>query len=307
MHQRKKQAHARPDHVASHAHAPPASPVKRPRVAEASIMSLFFSLFFCILIPRFLAANRVPVSDCDETFNFWEAVHHLTHRGGQQTWEQAPQFALRSWLYAGLHAVLFKIVSTCVPWISSPASFWFLSRFALAAMSSGVEAFAAAVILRECRKMKRMTCGYLAVAFLATSPGMFSHQVSLLPTTTAATLLLLSTALIIFDDAKYFPLVPLLAGIAILLGWPFACVAYAPVLLSTVNYYYHHELGLKRLFYHASYAACLVMTASVTCDTVMYAARVRSPCTQSPLTRPLHVWPFHILSRQPRVLQRLWR
>jgi hypothetical protein len=68
-----------------------------------------------------------------------------------------------------------------------------MSRFALAALSAAVEALAASIFLRQCRKMHKidgsgnhMVYGYLAVAFLATSPGMFSHQISLLPTTTAA-------------------------------------------------------------------------------------------------------------------------
>jgi len=91
--------------------APPASS-PRPRATDAPILNSFFTLFFIILIPRFLAANRAPISDCDETFNFWEAVHHLLFRGGQQTWEQTPQFALRSWLYAAVHAAVFQIVGT---------------------------------------------------------------------------------------------------------------------------------------------------------------------------------------------------
>jgi hypothetical protein len=122
--------------------------------------------------------------------------------------------------------VVFQIVGTAVPWMASPSSFWLLCRFILAGMSAAVEAFAAAMFLRECRKMKNMTCAYLAVAFLVTSPGLFNHQISLLPTTTAATMLLLCTSLTIFD-AKYFSIVPLLSGCAILLGCPFACVAYA--------------------------------------------------------------------------------
>jgi alpha-1,2-mannosyltransferase len=258
--------------------APSAAPVapKSVSIFDPSILNSFFPVFFFLLIPRFLAANRAPISDCDETFNFWEAVHHLTFSGGQQTWEQAPQYALRSWLYAGAHAALFRIVGTLVPWVSTPASFWFMSRFALAVLSAAVEAFAAAVFLRECRKMNRidpnnnrMICGYLSVAFLATAPGLFSHQISLLPTTTAATILLLCTSLTIFDP-KYFALVPLLSGAAILLAWPFACVAYAPILLTTLHHYNQPHLGFKRLAFRVVFAAVTIIAASVAADTLMY-------------------------------------
>jgi hypothetical protein len=280
-------------------------------IFDVSILNFFFPIFFSLLIPRFLAANRAPISDCDETFNFWEAVHHLTFSGGQQTWEHAPQYALRSWLYAGVHAVLFRVAGTFVPWMSSPASFWFMSRFALAALSAAAEALAASIFLRQCRKMHKidgsgnhMVYGYLAVAFLATSPGMFSHQISLLPTTTAATLLLLCTSLSVFDD-KYFALVPLLSGVAILLAWPFACVAYAPIIVSTLHHYHRSHLGLKRVIYRAVFAAVTIVAASSAVDSVMYAPYSRPPpCVFHSFA---HVWPLDLLPVEPHLLQRVRR
>ncbi len=268
MQQRKKAVHAHPDihpantSLSSGGGDSSGSSSVQPASISSTLLNSFFPIFFILLVPRFIAANRAPISDCDETFNFWEAVHHMTFRGGQQTWEHAPQYALRSWLYAGAHALLFQTFGLLLPW-TSPANFWFLCRFVLAAMSASVEAFAAAVFLRSCRQYGQTASGYLAVLFLATSPGLFNHQISLLPTTTAATLLLLCTALTLFDHI-YFSHVPLLAGIAILLGWPFACVAYAPMLLSTL-----HFLGLKRALSRASVAACTIMAASVACDSCM--------------------------------------
>ncbi len=96
MQQRKKPTHGKTT-ASVPASAPPAP--HSVSLLDPSILNSFFPIFFFLLVPRFLAANRAPISDCDETFNFWEAVHHLTFSGGQQTWEHAPQFALRSWLY----------------------------------------------------------------------------------------------------------------------------------------------------------------------------------------------------------------
>ncbi len=146
----------------------------------------------------------------------------------------------------------------------------------------------------------RMICGYLAVAFLATSPGLFSHQISLLPTTTAASLLLLSTSLTVFDAKyakplhhhvdvtlwlrgipsmhlcnplrRYFALVPLLSGIAILLAWPFACVAFVPILMSTLHHYTQPHLGLQRIAYRAVFAAVTILASSTVVDTLMYSS-----------------------------------
>lgn len=59
----------------------------------------------------FLAANLVsaaysPIEDCDETFNYWEPTHYLSHGYGLQTWEYSPNYSIRSWLYVAIHAII---------------------------------------------------------------------------------------------------------------------------------------------------------------------------------------------------------
>lgn len=49
------------------------------------------------------------MQDCDETFNYWEPTHYLSHGYGLQTWEYSPEYGIRSWLYIGLHAVIGNI------------------------------------------------------------------------------------------------------------------------------------------------------------------------------------------------------
>jgi len=39
-------------------------------------------------------------------FNYWEPTHYLSHGFGLQTWEYSPEYAIRSWFYVGIHAVL---------------------------------------------------------------------------------------------------------------------------------------------------------------------------------------------------------
>lgn len=49
---------------------------------------------------RIYVANRMPIMDCDETFNYWEVVHFLLFREQSlQTWEYANEFALRTYAY----------------------------------------------------------------------------------------------------------------------------------------------------------------------------------------------------------------
>lgn len=59
----------------------------------------------------FLAANLVsalfnPIQDCDETFNFLEPTHYLSHGYGLQTWEWSPAYGIRDWLYVLPHALV---------------------------------------------------------------------------------------------------------------------------------------------------------------------------------------------------------
>lgn len=61
--------------------------------------------FKAILSARFCAAIWSHISDCDETFNYWEPLHYLVYGHGLQTWEYDPKFALRSYTYLLFHGV----------------------------------------------------------------------------------------------------------------------------------------------------------------------------------------------------------
>ena len=61
--------------------------------------------FYVFLAANIIAALYAPIQDCDETFNYWEPTHYLSHHYGLETWEYSPQYAIRSWLYISLHAL----------------------------------------------------------------------------------------------------------------------------------------------------------------------------------------------------------
>lgn len=67
------------------------------------------SAFYLFLGANLIAALFAPIQDCDETFNYWEPTHYLSHGYGLQTWEYSPDYAIRSWLYIAFHAVLGNI------------------------------------------------------------------------------------------------------------------------------------------------------------------------------------------------------
>lgn len=51
-----------------------------------------------------LSAWNMVILDCDETFNYLEPLHFLVYGRGFQTWEYAPQFALRPYSFLVLFA-----------------------------------------------------------------------------------------------------------------------------------------------------------------------------------------------------------
>jgi len=69
-------------------------------------------------------ANMAPITDCDEVYNYWEPLHFLHHGSGMQTWEYAPQYALRTYFYllpmSCLSQIYEFLLQTVIPnsWIS---------------------------------------------------------------------------------------------------------------------------------------------------------------------------------------------
>uniref|UniRef100_T1GP40 Uncharacterized protein n=1 Tax=Megaselia scalaris TaxID=36166 RepID=T1GP40_MEGSC len=50
--------------------------------------------FKTFISARFCSAIWAYISDCDETFNYWEPLHYVIYGRGLQTWEYSPEFAL---------------------------------------------------------------------------------------------------------------------------------------------------------------------------------------------------------------------
>ncbi|CAG8591433.1 5824_t:CDS:10, partial [Racocetra fulgida] len=70
--------------------------------------------FIAFLIVRLTAVFFSNIADCDEVFNYWEPTHYLQYGYGMQTWEYSPEYAIRSWAYIKLHAIIGGIFETSV-------------------------------------------------------------------------------------------------------------------------------------------------------------------------------------------------
>ena len=86
----------------------------------------FRSVFLFLFGMRVWGAVVNTISDCDEVYNYWEPTHQLMYGRGFQTWEYSPQYALRSYIYVGAHAVVGKalafIVGSESPKVSNSAA-----------------------------------------------------------------------------------------------------------------------------------------------------------------------------------------
>lgn len=161
------------------------------------VPSLSFA-FRLLLLVRTAAAMYSIISDCDEgefiynphiptivsddffppfflcsisVFNFWEPLHYFQHNSGFQTWEQSPQFAVRSWAYILLHWPLAHLGPKALR-LGKRQQFFAL-RICLGAISS----FAEASFFRAVAVAVNERVGRYVLFSMLLSAGMWSASV----------------------------------------------------------------------------------------------------------------------------------
>lgn len=181
--------------------------------------------FKILLTARFCAAIWSNISDCDETYNFWEPSHFLLYGKGFQTWEYSPEFSLRSYTYimvnmlpAWLYSQLFQT--------NRMLTFYF-SRCLFALVCAWCELYFYKAVCREFG----VAIGRLTLAFLLLSAGMFISSTAFLPSTFSMYMTLLSMAA--WFQRKYEVAI-LATALSAFLSWPFAGLIGLPIALDLV-------------------------------------------------------------------------
>jgi alpha-1,2-mannosyltransferase len=182
--------------------------------------------FYLFLGANMLAAFFAPIQDCDETFNYWEPIHYLSHGYGLQTWEYSPDYAIRSWFYIGLHAIVGN-ARRLLPQSSKLGEFYFIrGTLALACSLCQVWLF---------RVVSIMWSGRIGLLFLVgtvISPGNFNSAAALLPSSFAMyTSLLGAAAFINWRPGSRKDRGIGWFAVGTVLGWPFAAALCLPYLL----------------------------------------------------------------------------
>lgn len=169
-----------------------------------------FRVAFVVLVAVRLASALVNgLNDCDEVYNYWEAVALVAGRGGMQTWEYA--FGLRSWSFV----LPFGLAARALP-------FALLRFVCLGVPCSLAEAWLVAASPRP----------RTLLALLATSPGVFQASTALLPSAVAMTLSFAHHAA--WMSGNFHAAVFAAVAAVLWSGWPFVALLFAPFFLASM-------------------------------------------------------------------------
>ncbi|KAJ2442824.1 hypothetical protein GGF42_006831 [Coemansia sp. RSA 2424] len=192
-------------------------------VASAYVPSL--SLAFRILsIVRIVGALTAPIQDCDEVFNYWDPLHLLQFGWGKQTWEYAPQYALRSYGYLELHRALAGFLHLWFGF-STRIQVFYAIRVALGVGSALCEALFVRAIAEH---VDRTMANYTLLGLVGMA-GMFHSASALLPSSFAMYLCMLGSvsAMAPAGRGRVVPAVCAFA-VAVAWGWPYSAIVALP-------------------------------------------------------------------------------
>lgn len=199
-------------------------PSSQPKSTQNRHAAHYARLAFAVFLAfNLVAALYAPIQDCDEVYNYWEPTHYLNHRYGLQTWEYAPEFSVRSWLYIVIHAVIGKFGSL----LSSNKVFeFYFVRVILAVVCALSETRLFSAISTTLNPRIGITFG-LSIVF---SPGMFHASVAYLPSSFSMYTAMLGTAAFMnwrgglktAEGIMWF-------GIGGIVGWPFSTALIFPL------------------------------------------------------------------------------
>ncbi|PPJ50008.1 hypothetical protein CBER1_04758 [Cercospora berteroae] len=236
----------RPRTASKSPHRPTKLPSGRLTNVQPPLYVSTLTASYIFLACHTIAALYSPIQDCDEVFNYWEPTHYLNHGHGFQTWEYSPEYAIRSWAYTGIHAILTpfaRLLSRTKPKV---AEFYFL-RFLLGAVCALSEARLYSKIAATLNP--RIAIYYLGITL--TSPGLYHASIAFLPSSFAMYFVMLGTAAFMdwrggLRTAQGIWMI----GIGACLGWPFAAAVALPflaeeLLLASLSDLY----GINELFW----------------------------------------------------------
>lgn len=184
---------------------------------------LLVALNVCL---RLYSAAYMIISDCDESFNYWEPLNLLLRGFGKETWEYSPEFAIRSYSYL---VPYWLVAKPFAQWLSSVTLFYFIRVVVLCGFTAYAEYSLYKALKKSCTRTSIAPDTYYIFTSLAT--GMSHAGVALLPSSFAMNCVTMATASALSDSPVAALLWFVSSGV---LGWPFALVLAVPYGLQVV-------------------------------------------------------------------------
>ncbi|KAK7575993.1 hypothetical protein V9T40_012279 [Parthenolecanium corni] len=176
-----------------------------------------FKAIFCL---RIVSAIWLHITDCDETFNYWEPSHYLLFGNGFQTWEYTPQYALRSYSYLLVHTVPAWIYNSLFH--PSRLLLFYFIRCSLAVVSAVAEVYFYKSVCREFG----INVGRIMLVILIFSPGMFIASTAYLPSSFSMYMTFISMTAWFY---RKYHLAIFSTALSTFISWPFAALIGFPI------------------------------------------------------------------------------
>lgn len=183
------------------------------------------------------------ISDCDETYNYWEPLHFLTRGFGKQTWEYSPEFSIRSYFYLIPYYLITSPLRDYVALTHHEIPPYFYFYVIRVVALSGFTSLCEIVCFKS---LRYNISGDVARWFLlisSVSAGMGHASSALLPSSYAMDWVLLGTSFALYSfkgsyingsHIKYSVLAIISYLTGGIVGWPFALALGVPFGLYTV-------------------------------------------------------------------------
>jgi alpha-1,2-mannosyltransferase len=254
--------------------------------AVAPAVSLWKHLWIPLyIVCRIYLANRMPLTDCDEVYNYWEPLHFILYQTGLQTWEYANEYALRTFAYLvpvqGIAAAWQYLIGSfgTSPWMMEQLRvlagvqsivdgnnvtttndklvlFWCL-RATMAAIMALTEVYWLSTVYQKLR-LTTTNVTVLSLVLLSCT-GMTHAAAAYLPSATWMGVWMLGSASFLKEQHLMFVVTAVTATLST--GWPFGAVCLVPMGVHILV----KEFTAGRLLYFIS----MVVAVTVTVQTVV--------------------------------------
>lgn len=239
--------------------------------------ALGVSLVTLNVLMRLYCGLFMIISDCDETYNYWEPLNLIARGFGKQTWEYSPAYAIRSYLYLiPYYVVTFPLrdyIHITGEQLPDYYFFYFIRIFAL----SGFTCFSEYKLFRSVQRNLSSYAANWFLLFSTVSAGMSHAGVAFLPSSFALGWIALGTSfaldVLTLENtfASVWPSVKaitcfLFAGI---FGWPFTLALGLPFGIFTLASRFQTD-PLVRIVLLCTVVFVVMMIVLISVDSYIY-------------------------------------